>query len=143
VSLQSGNPFNIVESSNAIMGLANTVRPNLVGTVATTGSIAQWFVNKAAFVNAGNNAFGNLGRNAVVGPGWQDIDVALIKNTKVTERVTAQFRADTFNLFNHPNWGQPGGTLGAASFGVISSTRFPTGDSGSSRQMQFALRLMF
>ena len=143
VSLQSGNPFNIVESSTAITGLGGVVRPNVIGPISTTGSIAQWFTNPAVFQNAGTTAFGDLGRNAVTGPGWEDIDLALIKNTKVTERFNLQLRCDAFNLFNHPNWGNPGGTLGAASFGVISSTRFPTGDSGSSRQLQLAMKLQF
>jgi Carboxypeptidase regulatory-like domain len=141
VSLQSGNPFNIIVSPATITGVS-TDRPNVVGQVATTGSITQWFANKSVFQSPGN-AFGNLGRNAIVGPGWEDVDLALIKNTKVTERINVQFRADAFNFFNHPNWGQPGGTVGTLNFGVIQSTRFPTGDSGSSRQMQFALKMMF
>jgi hypothetical protein len=50
-----------------------------------------------------------------------------------------------FDIFNHANFGQPGRTaqIGSTSFGVITSTRFPTGDSGSSRQMQFALKFKF
>lgn len=141
LSLQSGNPFNITVSPTTITGVA-TDRPNLLSAFDTTGQISQWFVNKAVFASPGN-AFGNLGRNAVVGPGWEDADLALIKNTKVTERFNAQFRCDAFNMFNHPNWAQPGGVLGTSTFGTITSTRFPTGDNGSSRQLQLSLRLMF
>jgi len=59
--------------------------------------------------------------------------------------VKVQFRAEIFDLFNHPNLGQPGRVAqqGSATFGVIQSTRFPTGDFGSSRQIQFALKLIF
>jgi hypothetical protein len=67
-----------------------------------------------------------------------------------------QFRVDAFDLFNHPNFGQPGPFSGltssvltfskgvlASSFGAISNTRFPTADAGSSRQLQLALKLRF
>jgi hypothetical protein len=56
-----------------------------------------------------------------------------------------QFRAELFDIFNHANFGQPGrvAQLNSATFGVITNTRFPTGDSGSSRQVQFALKLIF
>jgi hypothetical protein len=56
-----------------------------------------------------------------------------------------QFRAEFFDLFNHTNFGQPGrvAQVGSTTFGVISTTRFGTGDSGSSRQIQFALKLSF
>jgi hypothetical protein len=54
-----------------------------------------------------------------------------------------QFRAEFFDLFNHANLGQPGNVVGTPSFGRITNTRFPTGESGSSRQTQFALKLIF
>ena len=140
LSFQSGNPFNIVSSSPAITGVA-TVRPNLAGTPVIKGDpLSNWFVDPTVFV-APTNAFGTVGRNSFVGPGFEDIDLSLIKNTKITERMNLQFRTDVFNFFNHPNYGQPSGTIG--SVGVITSTRFPTGDSGSSRQMQLALKLQF
>jgi hypothetical protein len=142
VSLQSGNPFNIVVASPAINGVANTVRPDLIGTPIVTGNpLGNWFANPNVFVAPPPGAFGTVGRNAFVGPGFEDVDLALIKNTKVTERMNVQFRADAFDLLNHPNYGQPSGTVG--SVGVIQSTRFPTGDSGSSRQLQLALKLQF
>src|SRR5690242_17946902 len=104
--------------------------------------------------------FGNMGRNSVYGPGLTNMDMALAKNTKISEKVKLQLRADAFDVFNHPNYGQPGASGGflAASlqplfasnpgnqfttFSTISSTRFPTGDSGSSRQLQFAVKLQF
>jgi len=56
-----------------------------------------------------------------------------------------EFRWEIFDVFNHANFGQPGrvAQVGSATFGVISGTRFATGDSGSSRQMQFALKYKF
>jgi hypothetical protein len=90
--------------------------------------------------------FGNLGRNVIIGPGFQNLDLSLIKTTNITERVKVQFRADTFNLFNHPNFGQPNrfvSTAAGNTFGEITTTRTPVGDSGSSRQIQLALKLIF
>jgi hypothetical protein len=52
------------------------------------------------------NTFGNLGRNVVIGPGFSNVDIALAKNTKITERLTWQIRADAFDILNHANFGQ-------------------------------------
>ena len=142
VSMQSGNPFNIVSSLNTITGVANTVRANLKATPQVKGDpLSNWFVDPTVFITPPTGTLGTVGRNSFVGPGFEDVDLALIKNTKVTERMNVQFRADAFDMLNHPNYGQPSGTIG--SVGVIQSTRFPTGDSGSSRQLQMALKLQF
>ncbi|HYL92006.1 MAG TPA: carboxypeptidase regulatory-like domain-containing protein [Alphaproteobacteria bacterium] len=158
VSLQSGNPFNVVLATTTVNGVGNTVRPNVIGPIVISDNpLAQWIVNPGAtFATPAPGTFGNLGRNAIVGPTFKNLDLALIKNTKVTERLTAQFRVDTFNLFNHPNYGQPGPVAAngstilslspasaLAGFSTIQSTRFPNGDSGSARQLQMVLRLMF
>jgi len=156
VVVQSGNPFNIVLATAGTTGAGNTIRPNLIAPVQISGNPAQWITNgMTAFSVPAANSFGNLGRNVFYGPGFTNFDLALIKNTKITETVTVQFRADAFDLFNHPNFGQPGGTSGfvvlpatltpatLASFTTITSTRFPTADSGSSRQLQLALKLQF
>jgi hypothetical protein len=90
--------------------------------------------------------FGNLGRNALIGPNFRDVDLSLTKTTKITERLSNEFRLEVFDLFNHPNFGNPNLTATTAAgntFGVISSTRIPTGDAGGSRQLQFALKFIF
>jgi hypothetical protein len=155
LTIQSGNPFTIVIASANINGAANTVRPNLIAPVQISGNPAQWITNAAAAFAVPTNAFGNLGRNSLSGPGFTNIDLALIKNTKITEKLNLQFRADAFDLLNHPNFGQPGPAgatgvvvlpttaAGLATFSSITSTRFPTADSGSSRQLQLALKLQF
>jgi len=96
---------------------------------------------------------GDISRDGLPGPDFINTDFSLIKNTKLTERFNLQFRAEMFDVFNHPNLGNPGNILSSSSakavtslvgsFGVITSTRFPTGDFGSSRQMAFALKLIF
>jgi outer membrane receptor protein involved in Fe transport len=105
-----------------------------------------WVASPVAVV-AGKNVFhfGNLGRNALTGPGFNNVDFSVIKNTKVSEWLKVQFRAEFFDILNHANFGNPNTTavIGNPSFGLITSTRFATGDSGSSRQVQFALKLIF
>ena len=125
---------------------ASVTGPVLTGlTPASNGSATfiGYLLNPSVFVTNQGNTFGNLGRNVVIGPGFTNLDIALVKNTRITERTSLQFRADAFDGFNHANFGQPGSVVNTATFGLISSTRFPTGDSGSSRQLQLALKLMF
>ncbi|HKP11021.1 MAG TPA: TonB-dependent receptor, partial [Blastocatellia bacterium] len=140
VQSQSGSPVNIVVSDSTVNGVVNTLRPDVVGPINIIGSVERWF-DATAFVPVPRS--GNLGRNVVIGPGFNNTDFSVIKDTKVTDRVRAQFRAECFDLFNHANFGQPGNVVGAPAFGRITSTRFPTGESGSSRQVQFALKLFF
>ncbi len=86
---------------------------------------------------------GTLGRDAITGPGFLNTDFSVTKNTKLTEKFTLQFRGEMFDVFNHPNFGNPVLTATSRSFGVIQGTRFPTGDFGSARQIQFAFKLLF
>jgi hypothetical protein len=96
---------------------------------------------------------GNIRRDGLPGPDFINTDFSVIKNTKLTERFNLQFRAEMFDIFNHPNFGDPGNFLSASSaagatsfvnsFGKITTTRFTTGDFGSSRQIQLALKLLF
>ncbi|HXL21427.1 MAG TPA: TonB-dependent receptor [Candidatus Dormibacteraeota bacterium] len=156
ISAQTGNPFTVVLGTSLTTGTLNTIRPNLLAPVVISGNPSQWITNAAtAFGIPAANSFGNLGRNTFTGPRFTDVDLALVKNTKITERFNLQFRVDTFDLLNHPNFGQPGPTggtgvvilpttaAGLKTFSTITSTRFPTADSGSSRQLQFALKLKF
>ena len=145
LSLQSGNPINIIVGTNSITGLANSIRPNASAPLQTSGDpLTNWFTNPTV-LSTPVNSFGNMGRNSVVGPDFKNLDLSAIKNTKLKENMILQLRIDAFDLFNHPNYGQPGRVFSPTSstFGVITSTRFPTGDSGSARQLQLALKLKF
>jgi hypothetical protein len=137
---QSGNPVTIVTTNSTINGVANTIRPDVMGPITITGTVAKWFDTSVFTALA---RFGNLGRNVVIGPGFNNTDFSVIKTTKLGERERLQFRCEFFDVFNHPNFGQPGNVVGTPDFGRITKTRFPTGESGSSRQVQFALKLMF
>jgi len=94
---------------------------------------------------AGVAHFGSLGRNVIYGPGFGDTDLSLIKNLALQGSARIQLRVEVFNLFNQANLGQPGrtATVGSTSLGLITNTRFPTGDSGSARQAQFAVKFLF
>ena len=141
VQSQSGNPVNIVVNNATFTGINNTVRPDVTGPIEILGTPNRWFDTTPFVVPV--DRFGNLGRNVVIGPGFNNVDFSVIKRTKLTETQLIEFRWEVFDLFNHANFGQPGRVVGTANFGQITNTRFPTGDSGSSRQMQFALKYKF
>jgi hypothetical protein len=137
------NPTAVV-GSNGVQWFPNLVCDPRPGGSCPSGSVAILPVN----VVSGNRTiyhFGNMGRNTVIGPSFNNVDFSLIKRTKIGENKLLEFRWEIFDLFNHANFGQPGRTaqVGSTSFGVITNTRFPTGDSGSSRQMQFALKFKY
>ncbi len=145
---QSGNPLTPLIAVNVGGGITQTLRPDITGPIQTTGDPAQWYVNKAVFVSpcvAGVCHPGNLGRDAITGPDFVNTDFNVTKNTKLTERLNLQFRTEMFDIFNHPNFGNPLTTVGAATFGTVkpNGTRFPGGDFGSARQLQFALKMQF
>ncbi|HEU4871305.1 MAG TPA: carboxypeptidase regulatory-like domain-containing protein, partial [Pyrinomonadaceae bacterium] len=135
VQSQSGNPVNIVVNNAAFTGTNNTVRPDVTGPIDILGTPNRWFDISPFVVPVGR--FGSLGRNVVIGPGFNNTDFSVIKRTKLTETQLIEFRWEVFDLFNHANFGQPGRVVGSTNFGQITNTRFATGDSGSSRQMQF------
>ncbi len=156
---QTGNPFTILNSTT-FTG-SSSIRPNqlapiqIVDTLASNGNL-QWFSaltcgtagSAGCVLQDPGSSFGTMRRNATTGPGFWNLDLSAIKRTKITERVNTEFRVEGFNLFNHPNLAQPVATMPAnpaspGTFGQITGTRFPTGDSGSSRQLQFALKLVF
>jgi hypothetical protein len=155
---QTGNPLNILTNLN--FGGNATIRPDQLGDVPVVGQPDQWFgtglcdprianacaSSALALPVAGGNHFGSLPRNAVTGPGFYNTDLSILKRTRIAG-ATVELRAEAFNVFNHPNFGFPlaarTATVGSTSFGVITATRLPTGDSGSARQLQFAAKVLF
>lgn len=141
VVVQSGVPFNVVVSGDpANTGRSGTERPNWVSKPTDNcGSKLVACINKSAFANPAQYTYGNAGRNLLYGPGSAHVDASLIKNFRFAERFTFQFRAEAFNLFNHPNFANPSATFGTLSFGNI--TRLNS--SVPMRQLQFAARFLF
>jgi len=137
-------PFNGTPSGSAPAIPACATTPNAAFAVPCTFSSVPTTAGRNNYpVVAGTCHPGNLGRDAIIGPGFLDTDFSVTKNTKINERFNLQFRSEFFDIFNHANFGNPVLTLTSSSFGKIQSTRFPTGDFGSARQIQFALLLKF
>jgi hypothetical protein len=148
-SATSGRPVDIlVKRSSTDMpdGVTRNQRPDLVPGVSiypAHRTINNWF-NPAAFAVPAPGTWGNLGYDAGRGPGYYEIDTALEKKMTITERLALDFRAEAFNLFNHPIYGNPASNISSGSFGTITSqlNNGATG-TGSSRRLQFMLRLEF
>ena len=141
LTLQDGTPINPFYFALDFANSGTPNRPNIVPgesiTLPRSLRTSDQFFNTAAFTAPPPFTFGDAGRDIIPGPGNNIFDVALSRRFRVTERSTVQFRAESFNLFNHPNWGIPGPN---PDFGPFFGKIFT---SGNPRQMQFALRYDF
>ena len=136
--MQTGLPFT-VGHAGANTGGAGGSRADFVRDATLPEdqrTLQRWF-DTTAFATPAIYTFGNLGRNTLYGPGRWNLDSSLFKDFLIKERLTVQFRAEAFNLFNHPQFGQPNATLGTGTVGTITSTV------GNPRQLQLALRVQF
>jgi hypothetical protein len=138
-TLQSGRPFTVVLSSDtANIGTAGNQRPVVVGDPKLSGvdrSADHWF-NTAAFAIPARGTFGNLGRNTLIGPSFKNSDLSLIKNNQIREATKVQFRAEIFNLLNHPNLHLPERQIDSQTAGKVFAAEF-------SRQIQFGLKIIY
>jgi hypothetical protein len=147
ITEESGAPINLgVSGTTAASIISNSgTRPDVTGSISYPKTAAAWF-NTAAFSApaclTGPDCYGNLGFDAIRGPGRNNFDVALLKNFAFTERFRMEFRAEAFNLWNHTQF------EGNANTGGI-STSFAASDFGQvknaydGRQLQLALKLIF
>ena len=141
----SYNPSNNGDTRNPVRPFLN---PNFAGSVVL-GKPSQWF-NPAAFIAppSASGFFGNAGRDTYIGPGLATWDFSVLKDTKIHERLSMQFRAELFNILNRANFNTPNlivftpptatnltGLSGTA--GAITST------STAARQVQFGLKLLW
>jgi len=139
VTWRSGFPINPSAGVNRANTNINVDRPDATGVSQSLSnrSTAQWF-NTAAFALSPLYQFGNAGRNTVTGPPGFYLDFSAHKEFHLPmEKHIVQFRAEAFNLLNHPAWGLPNTNFSSPQFGRITSTN------GSMRQMQFALKYSF
>lgn len=143
VTFQSGLPFTVGSPQDFSNSGSISPRPDRTCNGAGPQTVVEYF-NTSCFSTmalstafaSGNPRFGNSGRDILFGPGLNDWDVSLMKKTQITERMALEFRAQFFNLFNRPNFGNPGTTVNASNYGVITGA-------GSPRDIQFGLKLEF
>jgi hypothetical protein len=139
MTLQSGVPLAVTQITNfnSFAGFG-TQRPNRVSNPelpASQRSVSKWF-DTEAFQVAPQFTIGNSSRNPVRGPAYRNLDLALIKHTRVGEHVDVEFRAEAFNFTNTPPLGAPNVVKGNAAFGTIITA-------GDPRVIQFGLKVNF
>ncbi len=143
ITWQSGFPFSVAAGRDNSLTGVNRDRadflggqPNL-GQGRAHGDLVARFFDTSLFVQNGAGTFGNSGKNIIRGPRYFNTDFGLVKNTRITERATVQFRAEFFNAFNNVNFNGPNSNLsGGAQFGRITSALDP-------RIMQFGMKFLF
>jgi hypothetical protein len=139
LTIQSGLPFTL-----STPGSPSNGRPDLIGTLSTHPGDTQRYFDTNAVAPAPTNSSGvllrqgTLGRNALIGPGAKTLDLSTDKTTAITERFKLEFRAEAFNLFNHPVFSNPNTDISAGNFGQITGTQM-----SSERQLQGVVRLVF
>jgi hypothetical protein len=142
VTMQGGTPFTVAEPRDISLTGVLADRPNVIcNPNKGPRTVEAWFKTSCfqqldPTSNAGQ--YGNEGRDIVIGPPFKDVDFALSKNFPLYEAVGLQFRAEFFNLFNHPNFNLPDLTIvkGSPTFGRLQGALDP-------RIMQFGLKLNF
>src|ERR1700752_2704152 len=123
ITLRTGNPFHLTLFDDYNNTGEFFPRPDLVGDPYAGARAPDQFLNLAAFkvpctldpsgdgsaasCIPGTWHFGSLGRNALRGPGYQNVDFSIFKDTNITEKLRLQLRAEIFNIFNHPNFSNP------------------------------------
>ena len=132
VDSNNGSGVNFENNGNSLNRPNQTCNPN-----SGNQTLGQWF-NTTCFADPADGELGNASRTPVSGPDFVNTDFSVIKHFVLREGVRMDFRAEFFNLFNHPQFGLPGADFNApATFGVVGSTV------NNPRLVQFALKLAF
>jgi hypothetical protein len=135
---QKGLPLSITQANNT-GGFTAVQRPNQIARASLPMSqqtLLRWF-NTDAFTVAPNYTLGNAPRFPLHGPGLSTTDFSLMRNFPIRERIKLQFAAQFFDAFNHPQFNNPGTTIGSKTYGQI------TGTVGSARIVEFLMRVYF
>ncbi len=143
-TLQSGRPINItLPFDNSGTGEFRD-RPNLVGNPHVPFNPLGPYLNPAAFAQPLPGTYGNLGRNAFSGPGLNDFDMSFVKSQHVSGDWLLRFRAEFFNIWNHPNFANPSTTFGSGFRLTSTPDSFnPYFGNGSPRNVQLVVELEF
>ena len=135
LTVQTGQPFSpVLQTSTTNTGTGS--RPNRAGTGNDPHTLQRWF-DTTPFSIPAPYTYGNSGRNIFFGPGRTNWDASLFKNFVIREQMRVEFRAEAFNVLNHPQFGLPNASIGNAQVGSITSTV------GNPRQLQMGLRFQF
>ncbi|MBI3695392.1 MAG: TonB-dependent receptor [Acidobacteria bacterium] len=141
---QSGFPFTVSSGvDNSFSGVGGDRADYIGGSAKLSDSraladkLVQWFDTSRFVVNA-PGTFGNSGRGILRGPGFFNTDLGVLKSTGITERVNLQFRAEFFNVFNHPNFRLPTSNISSSQRGRITAVV-----DENQRIIQFGLKLLF
>ncbi len=142
VRLTSGNPFNVLSGRDNSLTAVNNDRPDLssnpfLPTDRPRNDLINQYFNTTAFKANATGAFGNFGRNVIIGPGFANVDAGLFKEFRIwREPHKLQLRSEFFNLFNRANFSNPTSNLVSPSFGRILAAQ-------PARQIQLALKYLF
>jgi hypothetical protein len=160
-SFRSGLPVNVSDGFiRAFDNQGNANRPNYVPDApgcnanpvnkdifASAVTVNPKWINTACFQLPRPGELGNTPRNFVTAPNFKNLDMSLLKTTRITEQMTIQFRAEFFNILNHTNFGVPNANLFSVSgTGVVSNPATAgsiNSTVGTSRQIQFGVKLQF
>jgi hypothetical protein len=147
VTLQSGLPFSIQANGDVLAnGGTTSAYVDLIGignpvlhASSKTAEIAEYF-DPTRFAQPAPNTYGTLSRNALIGPGYSDVDTSLVRNFRLPflrEAGLGQLRFEAFNVFNRTNFGQPDTGTTSPTFGQLTSTV------GNARILQGAIKIAF
>jgi hypothetical protein len=139
----SGTPIDFRAPEATLRAPGNVQRPNLNGgDPEVFGDVGpgKLFFDTSVFSAPAQNTWGNMKRHdSINGPGFWNVDLSLAKRFRLTDRFTAELRADAFNAFNHANFANPNGNFGQATFGQVTGTH----GSYTPRLVRLGARLMF
>lgn len=153
LTMMSGQALNVSASAATLNAPGNSNNPNFIGDggLPVTGNInfratgsnqTTWF-DTSVFQAPAPNTFGNVGRNAFYGPGFFNVDLSAFRRFQITERWKVEFRAESYNFTNTPQYPNPDGGFGNATFGQITNAGIGNSADGGSRQIQFGIRVLF
>jgi len=149
---QSGLPINIISGvDNSLSGVGGDQADYVSGInpARPAGSPKTVWFNKAAFQKNAVGTFGNVPRNTLRGPSYNDLDMSLFKDILPERRVHGQFQAEVFNSLNHTNLGNPVASVSSGTFGQVTATNTSSGTVdmtapiGSARIWQFVGKIIF
>jgi hypothetical protein len=144
VTMQSGRPFTVallpeLDNSNtgrSNLGFGYNDRPNVSGDPSADKPTAERWFDTSAFSLPAYGTFGNAARNILTGPGFKNVNLAVVKYVPVGTSVRLQLRAEAFNLLNQTNLDLPDAYYGSPTFGQVLSA-------GSPRRIQRGVRALF